>query len=73
MSTRIVPLTKFSSILEYLTRDDADAAVKTLDGKDLRGQPVRVALTDDPVRRTPAATTFVFSFDSVFFCPARPA
>ena len=55
-----------SSILEYLTRDDADAAVKTLDGKDLRGQPVRVALTDDPVRRTPAVTTFVKPFLTVF-------
>ncbi|KAF8516772.1 hypothetical protein JB92DRAFT_2574482, partial [Gautieria morchelliformis] len=43
-------------ILEYLTRDDADAAVKTLDGKDLRGQPVRVAVSDDPVRRAPGAT-----------------
>ena len=59
------------SILEYLTRDDADAAVKTLDGKDLRGQQVRVALSDDPVRRAPGAT-FVF-FDSSVRCPARPA
>ncbi|EJD53135.1 RNA-binding domain-containing protein [Auricularia subglabra TFB-10046 SS5] len=31
-------------VLEYMSRDDADHAVKTLDGKDLRGQPVRVAL-----------------------------
>ncbi|KAI0957751.1 hypothetical protein AcW1_006040 [Taiwanofungus camphoratus] len=31
-------------ILEYLSRDDADRAVKELDGKDLRGQPVRVAM-----------------------------
>ncbi|CCM04711.1 uncharacterized protein FIBRA_06898 [Fibroporia radiculosa] len=31
-------------ILEYLSRDDAERAVKELDGKDLRGQPVRVAL-----------------------------
>jgi hypothetical protein len=38
-----------SSILEYLNRDDADRAVKDLDGKDLRGRPVRVAL-DDTVR-----------------------
>ncbi|KAG5645085.1 hypothetical protein DXG03_007176 [Asterophora parasitica] len=33
-------------ILEYLNRDDADRAVKELDGKDLRGRPVRVALDD---------------------------
>jgi hypothetical protein len=36
------------SILEYLNREDADRAVRDLDGKDLRGRPVRVAL-DDPV------------------------
>ncbi|KAF8582271.1 RNA-binding domain-containing protein [Ramaria rubella] len=53
-------------ILEYLTRDDADAAVKTLDGKDLRGQPVRVAPADDPVRGA-SNSTYVFSFiDFVF-------
>lgn len=34
----------YFSILEYLSRDDADRAVKELDGKDLRGQPVRVAM-----------------------------
>jgi hypothetical protein len=39
----------FHSILEYLSRDDADRAVKDLDSKDLRGRPVRVAL-DDSVR-----------------------
>ncbi|KAJ7681775.1 hypothetical protein B0H17DRAFT_1138206 [Mycena rosella] len=33
-------------ILEYLSRDDAERAVKDLDGKDLRGRPVRVALDD---------------------------
>ncbi|RDB21425.1 Pre-mRNA-splicing factor srp2 [Hypsizygus marmoreus] len=33
-------------ILEYLNRDDADRAVKELDGKELRGRPVRVALDD---------------------------
>lgn len=37
------------SILEYLSRDDADRAVKDLDGKDLRGRPVRVSL-DESVR-----------------------
>ncbi|TBU65513.1 hypothetical protein BD310DRAFT_804270 [Dichomitus squalens] len=31
-------------ILEYLSREDAERAVKELDGRDLRGQPVRVAL-----------------------------
>ena len=32
------------SILEYLTRDDAERAVKELDNRDLRGQSVRVNL-----------------------------
>ena len=32
------------SILEYLSREDAERAVKELDGRDLRGQPVRVAM-----------------------------
>ncbi|KAI0317465.1 hypothetical protein OF83DRAFT_1121268 [Amylostereum chailletii] len=34
-------------ILEYLVREDAERAVKELDGKDLRGQPVRVAMGDE--------------------------
>lgn len=34
-------------ILEYLNREDADNAIKTLDGKDLRGQPVRVSLAEE--------------------------
>ncbi|KAA1469383.1 hypothetical protein DENSPDRAFT_601245 [Dentipellis sp. KUC8613] len=34
-------------ILEYLARDDAERAVKELDGKDLRGQAVRVAMQED--------------------------
>ncbi|KNZ78468.1 Serine/arginine-rich splicing factor 4 [Termitomyces sp. J132] len=33
-------------ILEYLNRDDADRAVRELDGKELRGRPVRVAIDD---------------------------
>jgi len=37
---------KVNSILEYLSREDADRAVKELDGKDLRGRPVRVALDE---------------------------
>jgi hypothetical protein len=34
-------------ILEYLNREDAERAVKELDGRDLRGQAVRVALFED--------------------------
>jgi hypothetical protein len=34
-------------ILEYLNREDADRAVKELDSRDLRGQPVRVSLFED--------------------------
>ena len=30
--------------MEYLSREDAERAVKELDGRDLRGQPVRVAM-----------------------------
>ncbi|KAG6877737.1 hypothetical protein C0993_004554 [Termitomyces sp. T159_Od127] len=33
-------------ILEYLNREDADRAVRELDGKELRGRPVRVAFDD---------------------------
>ncbi|KAF8234882.1 hypothetical protein L208DRAFT_797948 [Tricholoma matsutake] len=33
-------------ILEYLSREDADRAVRELDSKDLRGRPVRVAFDD---------------------------
>ncbi|KAJ7685582.1 hypothetical protein DFH06DRAFT_1358127 [Mycena polygramma] len=33
-------------ILEYLSKEDADRAVKDLDGKDLRGRPVRVTLDE---------------------------
>jgi len=34
-------------ILDYVTREDADNAVKTLDGRDLRGSSVHVALYDE--------------------------
>jgi arginine/serine-rich splicing factor 4/5/6 len=37
-------------ILEYLTREDAERAAKELDGKDLRGRPVRVNLDDSVCR-----------------------
>lgn len=37
------------SVLEYLSREDADRAIKELDGRELRGRPVRVTL-DDSVR-----------------------
>lgn len=34
------------SVLEYLFRDDADRAVRELDGKELRGRPVRVSIDE---------------------------
>lgn len=36
-----------SRILEYTSREDADTAVKNLDGKELRGQPVRVSIAEE--------------------------
>ncbi|KAK7040926.1 hypothetical protein VNI00_009522 [Paramarasmius palmivorus] len=41
-----------SRVLEYPHREDAERAVKQLDGTDLRGRPVRVAL-DDGARSGP--------------------
>src|ERR1700761_1420976 len=35
------------SVLEYLTREDADRACKELDGKELRGQCVRVQMGEE--------------------------
>lgn len=43
------------SILEYLSREDAERAAKELDGKELRGQPVRVTL-DESVSLEPLCT-----------------
>lgn len=43
-------LTALRSILEYLTREDADRAIRDLDSKELRGKIVRVA--DDSVSGT---------------------
>ena len=40
------------SVLEYLSREDAERAVKELDGKDLRGNSVRVALDTTEVHFT---------------------
>jgi hypothetical protein len=37
------------SILEYLSRDDAERAVKELDGKDLRGNSVKVSMDTSEV------------------------
>jgi len=31
------------SVVEYLSQDDADMAVKTLDGREIRGYPVKVS------------------------------
>ncbi|KAG8907180.1 hypothetical protein FRB99_005152 [Tulasnella sp. 403] len=40
-------------VLEYASWDDADHAVRTLDGKDLRGVAVRLALDEARDRRSP--------------------
>jgi splicing factor, arginine/serine-rich 4/5/6 len=40
-------LIRLVRILEYLNREDAERAVKELDGRDLRGQAVRVDLFED--------------------------
>lgn len=45
MSWRLISV-QSCSILEYLSRDDAERAAKELDGKELRGQPVRVTLDE---------------------------
>jgi hypothetical protein len=42
-------LIRLHRILEYLNREDAERAVKELDGKDLRGQAVRVDLFNGDV------------------------
>lgn len=39
--------------LEYLSMEDAENAIRTLDGKDLRGVAVRLALDDARDRRSP--------------------
>ena len=50
------------SILEYLSREDAERAVKELDGKDLRGNSVRVALDTTEVRQLRLMITSVPSY-----------
>ena len=40
-------ISDFYRILEYLSRDDADYAVKSLDGKELRGQVLRVTVGEE--------------------------
>jgi len=42
-----ISLIRLARILEYLNREDAERAVKELDGRDLRGQAVRVDLFED--------------------------
>jgi hypothetical protein len=37
----------FTSVLEYPSRDDADFAAKELDGKEIRGNVVRVTVDED--------------------------
>jgi hypothetical protein len=45
-------LMALGSVLEYITQDDADYAVRKLDNKELRGVPVRVeADVGNPNRR----------------------
>lgn len=53
------------SVLEYISQEDADRAVKELDGRDLRGRPVRVAL-DDAVCRL-----FLMTFIAANICLQR--
>ena len=43
----LMPISDFYRILEYLSRDDADYAVKSLDGKELRGQVLRVTVGEE--------------------------
>lgn len=47
--TVISRLMSYNSILEYLSRDDAERAVKDLDNRDLRGKVVRVAYDEGGV------------------------
>lgn len=42
-------MNRFFRILEYLSREDADRALRDLDNKDLRGKVVRVALDESGV------------------------
>ena len=48
-------LMRLHRILEYLNREDAERAVKELDGKDLRGQAVRVDLFNGDVSTFPSS------------------
>ncbi|KAF7986554.1 hypothetical protein HWV62_26288 [Athelia sp. TMB] len=49
ISIAIIPATGKSTIRGHSDQqDDADRAIKDLDGKELRGRPVRVALDDSP-------------------------
>jgi hypothetical protein len=42
----IVQPSQYHSILEYMSREEAERAVKDLDGKELRGRSVRVTLDE---------------------------
>jgi hypothetical protein len=42
----IVQPSQHYSILEYMSREEAERAVKDLDGKELRGRSVRVTLDE---------------------------
>ena len=53
------------SILEYQSREDADRAAKQLDGKDLRGQTVRVVVNNDVRPRHVPYFPFLTIFPSV--------
>jgi hypothetical protein len=68
LGTIFCGLIRLHRILEYLNREDAERAVKELDGKDLRGQAVRVDLFNGDVSTFPSTQRRCFST----LCTAQP-